>query len=128
MKRLTLSILKNTFSIIRFDPTESIPAWISIENSLFISITKTADELSIVCDQSIVPLEANNCAKDWKAFKVMGPLDFSLTGILASLSQPLAANKISIFTISTFDTDYILVKEKDLNAAIEILSKDCTIL
>lgn len=124
---LTLSVLKNTLAIVRLDSNAAIPTWLTMDESSFVSITKTADELSIVCDQSIVPANLEKCVKDWRAFKVEGPLDFSLTGILASLTQPLAAHKISIFAISTYDTDYLLVKEKDLKSAIEVLKKDCTI-
>lgn len=75
-----------------------------------------------------MPSDLKNCVQDWKTFKVEGLLDFSLTGILASLSQPLAAHKISLFAVSTYDTDYILVKEKDLDAAIKVLKKDCTVI
>ena len=126
--KLTLKVLKETLTIARFHPTETIPTWLSFKDVTFLAVTKTADELSIVCDQATVPADTKQCVKDWRAFKVEGPLDFSLTGILASLAQPLAAHKISIFAISTYDTDYILVKQKDLAEAIEILKKDCIVI
>lgn len=125
---LTLSVLSETLGIIRLDKAASVPEWVSWTSPTFLSITKTRDELSIVCDQESVPVNTQHCVRDWRAFKVEGPLDFSLTGILASLSQPLADHKISIFAVSTYDTDYILVKEKDLHAAIDILKKECTVL
>ena len=79
----------------------------------FSSITRTSDELSIVCPQSNVPIGIE-CEKDWRCLKVEGKLEFSQTGILASLATPLANAGISIFAISTFDTDYLLVKEEKL--------------
>ena len=66
--------------------------------------------------------------RGWRCFKVEGPLDFELTGILSSLAQPLAAAHISIFAISTFDTDYLLVKKENLQKAQEVLGKFCKIL
>ncbi len=88
----------------------------------FVSITRTAEELSIVCPQRQVPAEIER-EEGWRGMKIKGPLDFSLTGVLASLSTPLAQEGISIFAISTYDTDYLLVKEKDLERAIGILVK-----
>ena len=130
MNKLTLSVLKNTLAICKFDSNANLPGWLSIKNCKFVSITKTDEELSIVCDQSIIPEKADvmPIVKDWRALKVEGPLDFSLTGILSALLQPLAEQKISIFAISTFDTDYILVKENDLEKAIEILRKQCVVI
>jgi len=81
------------------------------------------DELSIVCSQACIPSNIK-CEKDWKALKIEGPLDFSLIGILCSISAILAQNGISIFAISTYDTDYILVKEKDITKAINALSNE----
>lgn len=131
MNKLTLSILRETFAICKFDRQASIPNWLSIKTNPFFSITKTEEELSIVCDQSIVPEQIENTGmllvKGWRAFKVEGPLDFSLTGILSTLLQPLAKQKISIFALSTYDTDYILVKEQDLIRAVEALQGQCII-
>jgi hypothetical protein len=129
MGKLTLSVLKDTFAICKFDSQSNIPNWLSITNCNFVSITKTEEELSILCDQSIIPeqIEAISVVKDWRALKVEGPLDFSLTGILSALLQPLADQKISIFALSTYDTDYILVKEKDLSHAVEVLRKQCIV-
>lgn len=73
-----------------------------------------------MCDQDLVP-EGVKAARDWAAFKVEGPLDFSLTGIVASIATVLAAQKIPIFVISTFDTDYILVQRKDFDRAKVVL-------
>jgi hypothetical protein len=118
-KLLKLSILPETFAICRFDLMEQVPDWDFWGE--FFSVTRTSHELSIVCSQADVP-EAVSCERDWRCFRVEGTLDFSLTGILASLATPLAEAKISIFVISTFDTDYLLVKAEQLQSAIEVLS------
>ncbi len=116
---LTLTVLPDILAICRLEPQAPIPAW--GVNSRFSSITRTPIELSIVCPQASVPAGIP-CEKDWRCLQVQGPLDFTLTGILASLSSVLAQAGISIFGISTFDTDYILVKQKKLESAIQALS------
>jgi hypothetical protein len=116
-----LDLLKTVFAIARLDSTESIPEW--AVQSDFLSITRTADALSIVCEASLVPLE-QKCQRGWRCLKVEGPLDFSLVGVLASIARTLAAAKVSIFVISTFDTDYILVTEANLDRAIEALKRE----
>jgi len=109
--------LPDTFAICRLAASAPIPAWARGD---FLSITRTRDELSIVCAQPNVPAGIR-CERDWCALQVVGQLDFALTGILASLSAPLADAGISIFALSTFDTDYVLVKARDLENAIRVL-------
>jgi hypothetical protein len=118
-KQLTLSVLPETFAVCRFSLDEPVPDWAFWGE--FFSITRTSDELSIVCNQADIP-EGTKCEKDWRCLKVEGTLDFALTGILASLAAPLANAEISIFAIATFDTDYLLVKETNLHKAIDVLS------
>lgn len=120
-KILTMKLLKEKYGVCRLDKTELIPEW--AQNSGFFSITRTSDELSIVCSEDNIPKDIK-CEKDWRALKIEGPLDFSLIGILASISAILAQKGISIFAISTYDTDYILVKNKDIDNAIESLVKE----
>ncbi|HEY4721493.1 MAG TPA: ACT domain-containing protein [Anaerolineae bacterium] len=120
MPNLTLSILPDTFSICHWGPDEHVPDWMDAHS--FVSITRTADELSIVCLDQNVPAEVN-ANRGWRCLKVEGPLDLSLTGILTSLAVPLAEARIGIFAISTFDTDYVLVKEQALADAIVALEK-----
>lgn len=117
-KILTMRLLKEKYGVCRLDKTDLIPEW--SKDSDFFSITKTSDELSIVCFQDSIPNDVK-CERDWRILKIEGPLDFSLIGILASISTVLAQNGISIFAISTYDTDYILVKDKDINNAVEAL-------
>ena len=120
MPNLTLSILPDTLSICRLDPNERVPDWADAPS--FVSITRTADELSIVCLEQAVPVGVN-ANRGWRCLKVESPLDLSLTGILTSLTGPLAEARIGIFAISTFDTDYLLVKEQALPDAIAALGK-----
>lgn len=117
----SLILLKNIFGICKLKPIEQIPSW-ATQGPLF-SITKTEDELSIVCEQNFIAKETADISLNWRCLKIKGPLDFSLTGILSSLLNPLADNKIGIFALSTFDTDYILIKEEKINAAIEVLKQ-----
>jgi len=117
-KTLTMKLLKGKYGICRLDKTDSIPGW--AKNSEFLSITRTLDELSIVVTEECIPDDIK-CEKGWRVLKIEGPLDFSLIGILASISTILARNRISIFAVSTYDTDYILVRNKDIDSAIAAL-------
>ena len=120
-KKLTLKLLKEKYGVCRLEAKADIPAWVLKGD--FYSITKTEDELSIVCLEENLQGELK-CERDWRILKIEGPLDFSLVGILSKISTLMADNKISIFAISTYDTDYILIKEKDIENAIDILNKD----
>lgn len=116
--KLNLTLLPELFAVCRLSPDAEIPDWAN--TGAFFSITRTADELSMVCRQSNVPVDVR-AEKGWRCLQVAGPLDFALTGILTSLLIPLTEAGISIFTISTFDTDYLLIKEGTLEAAITAL-------
>ncbi len=118
MSGLKLSVLAERFTIHRLDSFVPIPAQIAL--SPFYSIVKTADEVSIVCVEDI-HFSSDKYESGWRAIKVLGPLDFTLTGILARISTILAEEKISIFAVSTYDTDYVLVKEERLHQAMEAL-------
>ena len=122
MKKLTRKLMVDPeiLSICRLERNALIPEWAL--NDKFFSITRTAEELSVVCPQDQVPPGIQK-QDGWKALQVEGPLDFSLTGVLASLTEPLAREGISVFAISTYDTDYLLVKKELLERAIKILVK-----
>jgi hypothetical protein len=120
-KKLVMKLFKEKFGVCRLEKEALIPEW--AQNSQFYSITKTAEELSLVCNQDNIPRDVK-CEKEWRILKIEGILDFSLIGILSSISGILAFNNISIFAISTYDTDYILVKEKDIDNAIKALSSE----
>ena len=121
MDKLKLKLLKDMYGVCRLNNNSKIPEWGA--KGEFSSITRTEDELSIVCLQNNIP-EGIQCEKSWEVFKIEGPLDFSLIGILSAISSLMAEKGISIFAISTYDTDYILIKDKELNKAIEVLSND----
>jgi hypothetical protein len=101
-----LSRYPETLAVVRLGPGAEVPAW--AESSSIFSVTATATETSVVCAARSVPRKAPHQAP-FTAFEVQGPLDFSLTGILAGLLVPLAEAEISVFTLSTFDTDWVLV-------------------
>lgn len=116
-----MKLLKEKFGVCRLDKNSLIPEW--SQNGNFLSVTRTSDELSIVCDEDSIPNDVK-CEKDWRILKVEGPLDFSLIGILSKISTILVQKGISIFAISTYDTDYILVKDRDIKDAINSLTKE----
>ena len=118
--KLTLSLLPGELAICQLQADADVPGWAFLGE--FTSVTRTADELSIVCQKADVPAETR-CEMGWRCLKVGGPVDFSLTGVLASLTAPLAQAGIGIFVVSTFDTDYILIKEEQVDKAIEALSE-----
>ena len=86
-------------------------------------LSRTDEELSLVCQTKYVPENHIACEKGWRAFRIQGVLDFSLIGILSKISTLLAENKIGIFAVSTFNTDYILVKENQFALALEVLEE-----
>ena len=110
----TLEQFPEKLAVVRLGPGAEVPGW--AESSSLFSITATALETSIVCAMRSVPKKAKQ-AGPFTAFAVQGPLDFALTGVLATLLQPLADAEISVFTISTFDTDWVLVPVGDAERA-----------
>ena len=121
LKKLSLKILPDRMAVCRFEPAAPLPDWIG--ESGFYSITRTEAELTIVCPETRLAPGATR-ETGWRCFKVLGPLDFSEIGIIFSLTRPLAKNGVSVFVISTFDTDYFMVKEKDLAKAIDALTAE----
>jgi uncharacterized protein len=116
--QLTIIVFENLYAVCRLEPDERIPSWAA--GARFLSITRTAEELSIVCEERLVPDELH-AERTRKLMKIEGTLAFSLTGVLASVATPLAAAGISTFAVSTYDTDYLLVSEKDLQEATRAL-------
>lgn len=118
MPGLTLTLAPERFAVCRLAPDAPIPP-LPLGRSL-LALTLTPDELSLVTPETDAP-EGARVETGWRALKVSGPLDFSLTGILASLTQPLAEAGLSIFAISTYDTDYVLVRDATLGEALAAL-------
>lgn len=110
----TLQQFPEKLAVVRLGPGAEVPAW--AESSSLFSITATAQETSLICATRSVPNKVV-CRKPFTAFAVKGPLDFELTGVLSALLQPLAEADISVFVLSTFDTDWILVAQKDAERA-----------
>jgi hypothetical protein len=117
-RALTLGLLAQRLAVCRLEAGEDLPAWALAGD--FFSITRTGGELSIVCPEEAVPPGAR-AQIGFRALGVAGPLDFALTGILTSLLDPLAEAAIPVFAISTYDTDYVLVRERDLDRAVAAL-------
>jgi hypothetical protein len=117
--KLKLQILKDRYAIFRFEPDSEIPDW--IKNSDFYSFSKTKNELSVVGRNPERPFEELNVNQDWRILKIPGPLNFSLTGIIAEISGILGKSNIPVFIISTYDTDYFMVKDQDLAKSIDSL-------
>lgn len=116
---MQLYALDELYAIVRLEPDADVPVW--ARNGHFWSITRSDAELSVVCPQDDVPPDAS-AERGWCALEVAGPLDFSLTGVVSSLVAPLAEQEIPLFLISTFETDYLLIREPDLPRSVEALT------
>lgn len=115
---LRLTVMPWRLAVCRL-PQSAVPTW--AEGSAFLARTVTPTETSLVCEQACVPANVH-AERDWGCLMVAGPLDFALVGIVARLTAPLADRSISVFVISTFDTDYLLVKQDRLGDAIDALT------
>lgn len=115
-------VLGDTLAICRLDSRQPLPPWTEPGEGQFFSATRTADELSIILADSRAPTAAR-CERGWRLLKVQGPLDFNLVGIIAGLSGTLADAGVSIFAMSTYDTDYFMVKQADLDRAVAALRR-----
>jgi hypothetical protein len=116
----TIILMPDRFTVCRLDARAPIPSW-AVEDDFF-SITRTADELSIVCREGVGP-DGVQCERGWRCLRVDGTIPFSAVGVLASMTVPVAEAGVGVFALSTFDTDYLLVKEEDLPAAIDALRR-----
>lgn len=114
---LRLAVLDERLAVCRLDASDVLP---QTPPDGFLSVTRTADELSVVCAEESIP-ESDRCEKGWRALKLEGPFEFSEVGVLASVAAPLAEVGVSIFAVSTFDTDYVLVKGEQLESALSAL-------
>jgi hypothetical protein len=123
-ERRRLSLLPERFAICRFEPDAPLPAWALHTGASTWSLTRTAHELSLVCPEDDLPPSVDReVEKGWRAFALAGPIPFEVTGVLASLCAPLAAAGVPVFAISTYDTDLLLVRERDLERASAALAE-----
>ncbi len=120
MLQLSLSLLPGRLAVCRLEPSAAVPEWAWTGGVC--GITRTQNELSIVCSESDAPADVR-AERGWRALEVAGPIDFAQTGVLVTVLEPLADASISIFALSTFDTDYVLVREHDLRAALQALAR-----
>jgi hypothetical protein len=116
--QLRLLVVDGTFAVSRLPADALLPPWAT--DGAFYSITRTPDELSVVCHEGNVP-DGVACERGWRCLRVAGAVPFAVVGILASLTAPLAKAGISLFAISTFDTDLLLVKAEGLLEAVAVL-------
>ena len=115
-----LILLSEEFSVCRLAPNAALPPWAERPDAVFTCVVRTGEELSIVCPSRLVPAgilqEPGFCA-----FKLRGPVPFTTTGVVSSLTTPLAAAGLSVFVLSTYDTDYLLVRSSTLDQAVRAL-------
>ena len=115
---MRFTLLDGLFAVARLDADADVPPW--SHRGAFTTITRTPHELSIVCDEGGVPDEVP-AERGWRCLGIEGPIAFETTGVAASFTGALAARGISVFVVSTFDTDYVLVKASKVDAAVEAL-------
>jgi hypothetical protein len=116
---LALHLLEGTFAVCRLAPDAPWPEW---PRGDLVSVTRTREELSIVCTESAVPEDVRR-EGDWRCLQVVGPINFAAVGVITSLVTPLSEAGISVFVLSTFDTDYLMVKDEELKRALLFLKE-----
>lgn len=124
MSAINVEIFTEEYVIIKFDLNSNLPSFIFEGN--FFNILKSTTELSIICEKSVIP-ENFNCLKiefNWTLMKLIGPFDFDQAGVLSDFLRPLAIAQIGILALSSFDTDYVLVKTKNITSAINVLKNN----
>ncbi|MCH8813888.1 MAG: ACT domain-containing protein [Chloroflexi bacterium] len=119
-RSLRFAVLPERLAIARLEPDSDLPEWAA--STVFCAVTRTSEELSVVCPESEVPTDVE-CDRGWRALKIEGPLELDEVGIVRSLAVPLAEVGVSIFVISTYETDYVLVREVQLETALSALAE-----
>lgn len=120
MRKLTVQIRPGAYVVLRLPGDAAVPAGLVEPTDGLVSVTRTADELSVVCPAELA-VEAEQVEAGWRLLTARGPFEFTLTGIMAALSGALAAAGVPLFALSTFDTDHLLVKDDDLGRAVQAL-------
>jgi hypothetical protein len=118
---LSLIVLDNAYAVSKLPFGEEIPSWLG--NQEFSAVIRVRNELSIVCIESLVPSSVLS-DRGWRVLEVVGPLPFSLIGIMADITRLLAEAGVSVFVLSTYDTDYLLIKQDQLKVAIDALEQE----
>ena len=117
---MRLTVLTEPLAVCRLEPDTGFPPWAGALSGALSSVTRTEDELSVICQERAVP-RGVLCERGWRALKMEGPLDLSLVGVLASVVAPLADAGVNVFVTATYDTDYVLVKDENLDLAVAAL-------
>lgn len=121
--RLTLLVRPWRLAVCRFPADAPLPAWVLHAEAEFWSVTRTPAELSVVCaEDDLPPSVEEHVERGWRVFELAGPIPFSTTGVISGLTAPLAAAGVGVFVLSTYDTDYLLVKAARFARAREILA------
>lgn len=118
---LTLEVMSEEYAICRLDAGADVPAWAQSDVTSFSSVTRTPDELSIMCPAGWLPLDLAG-ERNWRGLRVVGTLDFEVTAIAAALTSPLAAADIPLLLIATYETDYVFVRADRLHAGCAVLA------
>jgi hypothetical protein len=118
--QLKFRLLPGPYAIVRLAPNAPVPDWAQMGD--FASVTRTSDELSIVCATENLPADVQSSHR-WICLRLEGPFPFSQTGVLLSFIEPLSRNGIPIFAISTYDTDYVLIQEEFAGASLNALQE-----
>lgn len=119
---MKLTVFSNIYSIHQFKPGSTLPSW--IYSSDFYSITRTRDELSVVTAQTGSELKEVKTSEGWKILKIQGPLDFSIVGVISEISGILKKKGISLFVISTYETDFLMVKKENVGKTCKALEEE----
>jgi hypothetical protein len=115
--KFPLTLLTDRYAVCRLEASASIPAWALRMTQPLSCVLRTGEELSVVCPEGDVPAGVERVERGFRAFKLEGPVPFSTTGVIAGLTVPLAAQGLSVFVLSTYDTDYLMVKDATLAKA-----------
>ena len=126
--RRTLRVTPWQLAVCRFASDSPLPSWVLHAEADFWSITRTPRELSVVCAEDDLPPSVDeHVERGWRAFELVGPVPFTTTGVISGLTRPLAEAGIGVFVISTYDTDYLLVKAESLDRARDLLAEGAEI-
>lgn len=120
--QIPLALLDGRFAVCRMDPKERTPAWVLEMPAQLVALIRTPSEVCILCDEADVPRTATAVERGFRAFVLDGTVPHAVSGVLSNLTQPLAAAGISVFSLFTYDTNYLLVKEADVGRAAQALS------
>jgi uncharacterized protein len=127
--RRRLTLLPQRFAFCRFPADSPLPVWVLHGGATVWSMTRTPTEFSLVCPEDDLPPSVDeHVERSWRAFALEGPIPFDVTGVIASLSAPLAAAGVPLSVISTYDTDLLFVRERDVERACGVLGTVCEIV